>query len=286
MQYTNNSLSQDTAEVANSLWVMMQQEQKLSCSYLDQSSLANVVTESDRMKMVDWCYNIIDNCQFDRETVTVAMQMVDRFLSEPSSNKEHYLNSHQHFQLLTMAALYIAIKTNETVIFGSSKLVEMSNGVYSAEDIEATELIILQGLEWRICVPTSIQIAHHILSLILPHVNLEETTWDFILNEVRFQTEHAVRDYYLSSQRPSAVALSAITNVLDAFDHQVRDCVVDVLLMIMGEILPSPSELLASKTRLNSLVEASTSRLDGRMPSNQRSESSFPRTVSCDRFHE
>ena len=65
-----DSLSQDNA-VANSLWVMMQKEQTIyrSCNYFDQPSL---VTESDRKKMVDWCYSVIDNCQFDRDNVAMV----------------------------------------------------------------------------------------------------------------------------------------------------------------------------------------------------------------------
>ena len=83
----------------------------------------------------------------------------------------------------------------------------MSRGDYSIHDIEDMELSILQSLSWRIYAPTSIQIAHSILSLILPHhINLRESTWGFILDEVRYQTEHSVRDYYLCIQRPSTVA--------------------------------------------------------------------------------
>ena len=65
-----DSLSQDNA-VANSLWVMMQKEQTIyrSCNYFDQPSL---VTESDRKKMVDWCYSVIDNRQLDRDNVAMV----------------------------------------------------------------------------------------------------------------------------------------------------------------------------------------------------------------------
>ena len=65
-----DSLSQDSV-VANSLWVMMQKEQTIyrSCNYFDQPSL---VTESDRKKMVHWCYSVIDNRQLDRDNVAMV----------------------------------------------------------------------------------------------------------------------------------------------------------------------------------------------------------------------
>ena len=89
----------------------------------------------------------------------------------------------------------------------SAFFADMSRGDYSKDDIEDMELNVLQSLSWRINGPTSIQIAHSILSLVLPcHTNLRESTWGFILDEVRYQTEHAVRDYYLCIQRPSTIA--------------------------------------------------------------------------------
>lgn len=88
----------------------------------------------------------------------------------------------------------------------SAFFADMSNGDYSINDIEDMELSILHSLSWRINGPTSIQIAHSILSLVLSHhTNLRESTWGFILDEVRYQTEHAVRDYYSCIQRPSTV---------------------------------------------------------------------------------
>ena len=121
-------------------------------------------------------------------------------------------------------------------------------------EIEGMELSILEGLSWRICAPTSIQMAHHILSVILPHVNLQDSTWEFILDEVRFQTEYAVRDYYFTMQRPSTVALAAIFNTLDQVDQQDRQATLRALLFVMNREFASPELLKSSKSRLQSLV--------------------------------
>ena len=79
----------------------------------------------------------------------------------------------------------------------------MSQGTYSTKQIEAMEVIILTGLSWRVCAPSSVQVANHILSLVRPLVDLKDSTWGFILDEVRFQTEIAVRDHSLSVDRPT-----------------------------------------------------------------------------------
>ncbi|KAL7532472.1 hypothetical protein ACHAXR_009511 [Thalassiosira sp. AJA248-18] len=254
-----DSLSHDSATAAESLSVMMQKEQTIykSCDYLHPPMQDDtMITESDRTKLVDWCYSIIDHCEFERETVAIAMEMVDRFLSKPMSITQYMLCDRNQFQLLVMAALFIAIKTNEQVAFCSSDFAAMSHGMYSVDEIEAMELIILEGLSWRICAPTSIQMARHILSIVLPNLNLEESTWVFILNEVQFQTESAVRDYYFAAQRPSAIAMAAIFNSLDEIDEQDRQALLRALLPVMNnEDFGSPQDLFTARSRLLDLID-------------------------------
>jgi hypothetical protein len=152
--------------------------------------------------------------------------------------------------------LYIAIKTNEKVSFGSSYFATMSRGAYSAEQIEDMELNILHGLSWRINAPTSIQMVHYILSLILPHLNgVQESTWEFMLTEVHYQTEHAVRDYYCCLQRPSTIGLAAIFNTVDQVEKQDRQAILHALLSVWKEEgFDSPEGLLAARNRLLSLT--------------------------------
>jgi hypothetical protein len=129
-----------------------------SCDYLHDdpelssvwaiASSPRVVDDMVRTELVDWCYIVIDKCQFERETVAVAMDMVDRFLSKPSDSSILMLQSRSQFQLLTMTALYIAIKTQEksTIVLGSDFFSAISQDLYTVQEIEAMELILLKGL--------------------------------------------------------------------------------------------------------------------------------------------
>lgn len=182
------------------------------------------------------------------------MQMVDRFISKPQNAK--YLSNRQHFQLLTVASLYIAVKTNEPVDFPSSKIAEMCAGTYSANDIEVMELSILQDLEWRISTTTISQMSHNILSLLLPYVHIEESTWLHVLDEVEFQAQQAARDYYLLTQcPPSVVAIAAILNAFGQVDLQLGEQVFDSMRLVLCDLFPSPREILRSKQRLTHLLE-------------------------------
>ncbi|KAL7438419.1 hypothetical protein ACHAXM_006309, partial [Skeletonema potamos] len=110
-------LSSNTEAVADSLTAMIKREiTTLSHEgYLNPSD-PNMISAHDREKIVDWCYAVVDHCQYSRETVASAMDMVDRFLSTPSNSvvatrvSDEALRDQSKFQLLTIAALYSSIK--------------------------------------------------------------------------------------------------------------------------------------------------------------------------------
>ena len=88
MPSVQESLSHDPTSVHEALSVMLSKEQTVYKSYdylstindlqhlLSSSSCDDkenaVITSSDRQLIVDWCYSIVDACQFDRETVAIV----------------------------------------------------------------------------------------------------------------------------------------------------------------------------------------------------------------------
>ncbi|KAK1746086.1 cyclin family protein [Skeletonema marinoi] len=231
MKPTEN-LSRNTGAVADCLAAMIKREltTKYSCfdAYLNPSD-PNMITAGDRMKLVDWCYDIVDHCNFSRETVASAMEMTDRFLGMPSTSvhtarvSDEALVDPSKFQLLTIAALYTSIKISEKVAISSELFAEMCSHVYTVEEIEGMERILLIGLSWRCHAPTAHQVGMSILSLLLPYVDIPEETWGFLMDEMRYLTELAVRDYYFSTQHASTVALAAIFNIIMASAMEMVD---------------------------------------------------------------
>jgi hypothetical protein len=152
---------------ADALSVMIQKEQSAySCNdYLRAYDSSDINTAEDRQLLVDWCFAIIDACNFQRETVSIAMNMFDHFLSIQSIESIVALQNQSELQLLAVSSLYIAIKINERVAFSSEFLANISRGGYTVQEIEVVEKIILKGLSWRINGPTVLQMAMYILSL-------------------------------------------------------------------------------------------------------------------------
>ena len=230
-----SSQSQDTTVVAESLSVMIQKELTIYTrnGYLDAYEPTIIITSDNRMALVDWCYSVVDHCQFSREAVAAAMDMVDRFLSIPSSTTDEALRDQNKFQLLTITALYVAIKINEREALPSDLFAEISRGAYTTEEIEGMERVLLRGLSWRCNAPTASQVGHSILSLILPHTKCSEVTWVFLMDEMKYLTEHAVRDYYFSTQRPSTIALATIFNAIGHISGHERHELLEAFLCIL-----------------------------------------------------
>lgn len=259
-----HTLAKDATAAAESLGVMMQKERQMfsGCGYLDHSSSsseASSVKKSERMEVVDWCYSVVDIFQYDRETVSIAMQMVDRFLSKPNRTTHIILHDRMQFQLLAVSALYIAIKINGKDVLDSGLLSELVGGLYTVNEIESMELSILDGLSWRICAPTSLQIAYHVLSLFLPYLQLEEPKVIFVLDAVRFQIEMSVRDHYLATQLPSTVAMAAIANAFDQVDHHKYQAIIHAILLSINKDMGFVEHLFATKHILQRMVNGSDS---------------------------
>ena len=265
MSSADNSVSL-VADAAESLSTMIQKEQTIykSCDYLRRrppQDAAIAITASDRAKIVDWCYSVVDCGILDVDVgiVAVSMEVVDRFLSILSLSTKRGgrtaqndpLQDREQFQLVAISALYTTIKANSTVAIGSDVFSALTPGLYNDSDIEDMEWRILNDLEWRITAPTSVQMVDCILTLILPNVHLQEaSTWERILDEARHQLVHAVRDYYFVTQRPSTVALAAIFNALDGLVSQDRQAIIHALLLVMNDEFESCRGVVAAKKRL------------------------------------
>ena len=259
---TEENISQTTVSVVERLSAMLQKELTTSSrkrDYLDPSD-PTIVTPDDRMLLVDWCYRVVDHCQFSRESVASAMEMADRFLSMPNNNMSaaahEALHDRNKFQLLIVTALYVSIKVNERVPVSSGLFAEMCKHAYTEEDIENMELTLLSGLEWRCYAPTASQVGLSILTLIMPYVNTSEATWSFLMDEMKYQTEHSIRDYYFSTQRPSTVALATLFNAMGQICSPERNEVLDFFLRIIKFFdFDQPDQVSKASKRLNCLLQ-------------------------------
>ena len=211
------------------------------------------LTAKNREQIVDWCYGVIDILHLARSNVAVAMSISDRFMSNPNRllinqftpylfSPQEIMHDRTMFQLLAVTALYIAIKINEQVIFSVEQCAEATHGVYTIEDIEAMERAILECLSWKVSGPTALEMGYIVLELATPQVQdvseLNNELIGSIVEDLAFQTESAVRDYHLATQRPSTIAIMALLNAIkynDKMSKTVRQHYLNALLNVLEQ---------------------------------------------------
>eukprot|EP00978_Attheya_sp_CCMP212_P028089 scaffold96005_cov59-Attheya_sp.AAC.1 len=188
-------------------------------SFLGPQCPEKPVDQECRVKMVDWCYQVVDFCKFERETVTFAMSFLDRFLLTPRGHAA--LLDRKEFQLAAMTCLYTAVKLHEPEVMEPRVISLLSRGSYSEESIIAMEASILGALDWRVNTPTSWSFVQHFMSF-LPS-NVTPKVRRALLEQSQYQVELAVIEYKYINTNPSSIALAAIHNAMDAIGHEHVD---------------------------------------------------------------
>mmetsp|Transcript_33613 Transcript_33613/g.62100 ORF Transcript_33613/g.62100 Transcript_33613/m.62100 type:complete len:318 (-) Transcript_33613:33-986(-) len=194
--------------------------------YLDDSSTScpaasagDKVNADCRTKMIDWSSYIVDYCGFDRETVSVAVSFVDRFLSNQKKTASAVLSDRRQFQLLFMTALHIAVKIREQMQLDAPLLSKLSRGTYSAHEFLSYEQFLLSGLDWRVNDPTIMDFVREFL-LLLPKHGISSSVEERLLECARCQSLVSLRDFKFATTKRSVLALASILNSVEAMDYR------------------------------------------------------------------
>jgi hypothetical protein len=214
----------DTIEIGERVAVMrMQEETKYRVhDYLAESvqmrkQASKPVDEDCRVRMCEWCYQVVDFCKFRRETVGIGMSYLDRFLCTQQGIDA--LCNRKIYQLAAMTALYIAIKIHEPLEMETSLLADLSRGCYNEMEFVAMEQSILTSLHFRVNGPTPLAFTQHIMALIPRSVH--PTVATVMMDYARYQIELAVSEQSFVDIRPSVVALAAILNAMEGMDSNI-----------------------------------------------------------------
>ncbi|KAK1746774.1 hypothetical protein QTG54_002118 [Skeletonema marinoi] len=87
----------------------------------------------------------------------------------------------------------------------------------------------------------------------------EKVTWGFLMDEMKYLTELAVRDYYFSTKRASTIALAAVFNVISDTSTKERKELLGAFLRLIVEYFDfdHPNQIAAATSRLKSLAKKS-----------------------------
>jgi hypothetical protein len=182
----------------------------------------DTIDQTCRFKMAEWCFTVIDYIKFRRETVSIAMDYLDRFLCSGCPRAQQVITSRKEYQLAAMTTLFMAIKINEPVIIDISFLKELSKGVYTSEDFKKMETDILFGLKWRVNGPTSQSFVVHLLTLMQQRMPASSTNplspsvdYTNLLELATHKIELSVGEYKLMTQKASVIATASIWSCVE-----------------------------------------------------------------------
>jgi len=200
--------------------MLIQEENEYGCyDYLAANEAirrraAKPVDADCRVKMCEWCYQVVDFCKFRRETVGIGMSYVDRYMCSKKGKKA--LGDRKEYQLVAMTCLYIAIKLHEPLEMETSLLADLSRGCYTEMEFANMEKCILEAIEWRVSGPTPLAFVLHFISF-LPDL-ISSSVVEAIFDYARYQTELAIGDHYFVKTKPSVVGMAALLNALEGMD--------------------------------------------------------------------
>lgn len=207
---SNETFEDDLIDVLDRISAMRLQEGKTTRC---RNYFTYFVNRSCRKAMVDWCFIVVDSFDLSRETVAIAMSILDRYLSSGKGKSVEALQKKNKFQLATITSFYMAVKIHEPVKLGIGMLIKLCRGFYKESDVIATEQDILFSLDWRVCVSsaTPMEYVRHFLEMLPEWMDVA----DVILENATKHTDCATKDIYFSTCRASTVGVACLAGALN-----------------------------------------------------------------------
>jgi cyclin A len=165
------------------------------------------VTSSMRSRLVDWLVQVCEEVDLNMETLYLAVNYADRFLSETSVLDDN-------LQLLGTASLYIASKYEELDPPSVRTFVYVTYGKYSNQQIWRMERRVLKVLNFRMTTPTANFFLMYFLRALKVDKKIEHLA-RYLAELTLFEAEPFLE--YL----PSQIAASAVYLALNSTTGQI-----------------------------------------------------------------
>jgi hypothetical protein len=208
---------------------------------------APIVDAYAREKLASWCFQVIDYCEMNRETVSIAFSYLDRYLCTSAGKKARTVKS--RFRLACMTCFYTAIKVHERTAMNPAVFMKLSEGSYSQNDFEQMEREIIDALRWKMHPPTPMSFVRCTLDLLPPGYFMKDQL-DLLLELAHIQTEAAVTKHEFVTVKASTLAYCAIMNALENLNLN------DDFLDRCDEIMSSALAVNDDKSRISDVQDA------------------------------
>lgn len=196
----------------SSLEVLRYQELSRHYQCCDYLAAGCVVTEDLRAEMLEWVVKSTSYMKMSEDIPMLTATLLDRFLQTKRGSK--ILDSVADFRLATMGCLYLTAKLHEPYVsISASVMSAFSHGMFSAEQVEEMELIILSALEWHSNPPTAMMFVREFLQVLPSSVSatMREQAYDYCHTQI----QRCMLSYQVFALREaSTIAFFAVQNAL------------------------------------------------------------------------
>jgi len=212
-------------------------------SDMDPSYLAAQPEITDRMRATlnDWLIDVVIKFKLHMETMFLTVNIVDRFLSRHSCLRSR-------LQLVGITSILLASKHDEIWPPPMRDCVSICANTYTEEEIIDCERDIASALRFRLTVPTSYQLASHILDTInAPTITREAAMFFLESSSLDSKMLHFLPSRVAGAAVLLALATLSINNVPGAARGYGRELWDDRRMpMSYDEIAPAAEQLLST----------------------------------------
>lgn len=184
------------------------------------------ITSSMRSILVDWLVEVSEEYKLNVETLYLAVNYTDRFLSQMSVLRGK-------LQLVGTASMYIAAKYEEITPPDVNEFVYITDDTYTKKQVLRMEHLLLKVLDFKMSPPTINWFMSHFLRFIKIHSGIESR----VENLSRYLAELTLidADTYLM-YLPSQIAASAIYLALYTLDKEWTEQIEDICAYSVDEM--------------------------------------------------
>lgn len=190
--------------------------------YSDHRALAHstpsVLNRLWRERVAQWFFDVVDHLGLPRETVYLAMNILDRYnalnSNEESSDKLSY-------ELAAITSLFLAVRVSGAMDLKIPELLQLSHSSAQVRDILSTGAMMLELLTWESRILTPVDFIKVLLALLKPSIDCRRA---ILLYELSlYIVELSIFDQTLCGVPAPRLAFAAVLLAIKSVDECNRD---------------------------------------------------------------
>mmetsp|Transcript_6286 Transcript_6286/g.15628 ORF Transcript_6286/g.15628 Transcript_6286/m.15628 type:complete len:274 (+) Transcript_6286:205-1026(+) len=168
-----------------------------------------------REKICEWCFQVIDHCDIDRDVVSIALSYFDRYLAHHTSIAKAL------YQLVAMTSLYLAVKLHSTRKISVSSMSALSKGQFRVDQILKIEISIIKTLRWHLNPPTPSMFLD-VANPLIDHSDTDPQVSYEIVELSRYLLELSVCDDFFADKKSSSITYASLLVAMDTLSTPAK----------------------------------------------------------------